>query len=57
MEQKLTSLSQLSKVFKFESQVSFLSLLDLISSVFQIDSVFDNDKTTKEAANAKDPAC
>ena len=57
VKQKLTSHSQFSKVFKFESQVSFLTLIDLINSVFQIDSVSDNDKTMKETCNARNPTC
>ena len=54
MKQKLTGHSQFSKVFKFGSQASFLTLIDLINSVFQIGSVSDNEKTTKETGNAND---
>ena len=57
VKQKLTGHSQFSKVFNFESQASFLTLIDLINSVFQIGSVSDNEKTTKETGNAKNPPC
>ena len=51
MKQKLTSHCQFSKVFKFESLVNFLILTDLINSVFQIDSVSDNDANYNDANN------
>ena len=57
VKQKLTSHSQFSKVFKFESKVSFLTSIDLINSVFQIDCVSDNDKMMKETCSARNPAC